>query len=108
MVVILLAIESTRSAGRVLDWLFIVIFPNYNMGQGVGNLYTNYDYLELCLKKFPEDGFDMKPGKESLDEICDLIEKAGREFPCCKGTLHVYDCLLVIVNFFCCLCFNVK
>lgn len=81
---ILLAIESTRATGKVLDWIFIVILPNYNMGQGIGNIYNNYEYLNLCFNKFPE-AFGLDKGKESLDDICELLDDAGSEFPCCKG-----------------------
>lgn len=80
------AIESTRSVGQTLDWVFIVLLPNHNMGAGIGSLFTNYDYVQLCFNKYPVDGFNMDPGKESLDEICDLVKDFNRTFPCCKGT----------------------
>lgn len=85
VVVILVAIESTRSVGNLLDWVFIIFLPNYNMGKGVGNLYDNYEYLNLCLNTLPEDGFNMKPGKASLERICLAFESFGRSMPCCKG-----------------------
>lgn len=84
---ILLAIESTRATGQILDWIFIVILPNYNMGQGIGNLYTNYGYLDLCFVKFPEAIGYEETGKEQLDEICTLLKDNDVEFACCKGML---------------------
>ena len=66
--------ESTKSIGQSLDWLFIVLLPNYNFAQGLSNLYSNYDNVDLCLNTVPES-FDT-----SLDEICELFPH-----PCCKG-----------------------
>lgn len=97
VVTIMLAIESTRSAAKTMEWIFIALLPNYNMASGIGNLYTNYDYLELCFTKLPEDGFNMDPGKESLDEICETLQRFGGTFPCCKGIRR--NCYLLVTSF---------
>lgn len=84
VIVILLAIESTRATAEVMDWIFKALFPNYNMGKGIGDIFTNYQYLDLCFNVFPE-GVKMDPGKESLDTICEGFAAQGIAFACCKG-----------------------
>lgn len=85
VITILSAIESTKKTAETLDWLFIAILPNYNMGQGVSGLYNNYDFIDLCYNKFP-DSLNRSTGKESLEEICDQIAEFNGTFSCCKGT----------------------
>ncbi|XP_055881820.1 phospholipid-transporting ATPase ABCA3-like [Biomphalaria glabrata] len=40
---------GTESIAEVLDWIFIILFPNYNMATVFINLYTNYLNLDSCL-----------------------------------------------------------
>ncbi|KAH9488682.1 ATP-binding cassette sub- A member 3 [Bulinus truncatus] len=40
---------GTDNIATVLDWVFIVIFPNYNMASVFINIYTNYLNLDSCL-----------------------------------------------------------
>lgn len=55
VVSIMSAIKDTEEIANILDWVFIALLPNYNMGQGFGNLFMNYDDLEFaytnCLRK---------------------------------------------------------
>ncbi|CAD5115360.1 DgyrCDS4339 [Dimorphilus gyrociliatus] len=37
---------------RVLKWIFITFFPNYNLGQGMQQLYLNYETDSVCQKYF--------------------------------------------------------
>ena len=91
---ILSAIQSTKDAAKIVDWAFIALLPNYNMGTGVANLYTNYQYMDLCFWKLPEQ-LNMTGGKDSLDTYC---ANSKTPFPCCKGkgilyfTTHIHFC----------------
>ncbi|KAK3101854.1 hypothetical protein FSP39_006814 [Pinctada imbricata] len=35
--------------GDSLDWIFMIFLPNYCLGQGLMNFYTNYEYNDLCI-----------------------------------------------------------
>ncbi|XP_067927873.1 phospholipid-transporting ATPase ABCA3-like [Watersipora subatra] len=98
IITILLAIESTRDVAKVIDWIFIVILPNYNMGQGVANLFSNYQYLDLCLVRFPNETLE-KTGQSALDQLCDSFKDFGIEFPCCKDNCGA-NCLDFQENYF--------
>ncbi|KAF6019161.1 hypothetical protein EB796_022529 [Bugula neritina] len=80
---ILGAIEETKDIGKYLDWIFLVLFPNYNLSKGLAKLYNNYDFLDLCFNTKPKDVYGRDPGKDSLLEICDLLGK-DQEDACCK------------------------
>lgn len=79
VITILSNINSTKAAAKQVDWAFVAILPNYNMGNGIANLYTNYDYLDLCFTQLPNIS------KKSLDEFCEESAKRSQPFACCKG-----------------------
>ena len=93
--------DNTRIIAEHLDWVFIVLLPNYSMGRGFESLYLNYDYVRLCLKSLPEDGFNMEPGKDSLDKICMQLSNTSRSLPCCKGRFTCWPCVRSIFYFTC-------
>ena len=39
---------NTMSIGNALEWVFIVLFPNYNLGLSLMDMYTNSDYKDTC------------------------------------------------------------
>ena len=84
VVTILLAIESTRDAAKIVDWVFIALLPNYNMGIGVANLFTNYQYQDLCYVQLPDSipGFNGTSGRDAVKKYC---EATTSPFPCCVG-----------------------
>lgn len=41
---------NTKSEAKALDWLFLIIFPNYCMTKSFMDIYTNYLTLGLCKK----------------------------------------------------------
>ena len=84
VIVILSAIESTKNVAKALEWVFIVLLPNYNVGQGLANIYNNHNYIDLCFNQLPEAA-DLVAGKDSLNTICNAAQFFGRELPCCKG-----------------------
>lgn len=43
---------NVYNAGRILKWIFIILFPNYNLGQGMQQLYLNYETELVCQKYF--------------------------------------------------------
>jgi len=70
---------GTMDLSRVLEWVFLVL-PNFCLGQGLSDFYTNYQVLQVC--DTPEVKF-----------ICGLHLK--QPFPCCKGTtlsIVIYHC----------------
>ena len=69
---------GTMDLSRVLEWVFLVL-PNFCLGQGLNDFYTNYQVLQVC--DTPQVKF-----------VCSLHLKE-HPFPCCKGTTH-----LLLVN----------
>ena len=60
---------GAEDVGRVLKWIFLGLLPNFNLGQGLEDYYTNHQYLNICtsdLAKF----------------ACDSLKM---DMPCCKG-----------------------
>lgn len=36
------------STADIVEWIFIILFPNYSLGQGINDLYGNSMYNQLC------------------------------------------------------------
>lgn len=89
VITILSNINSTKAAAKQVDWAFVVLLPNYNMGNGISNLYTNYEYIDLCFDQLPNISH-MAPGKESLDTLCNQYANKSMKFACCKGGMRSY------------------
>ncbi|XP_067952133.1 phospholipid-transporting ATPase ABCA3-like [Watersipora subatra] len=81
VITILQFIESTKEAAKQANLAFIVLLPNYNMGIGISNLYTNYQQQDLCYNQLP-DALGLAKGKDSLDKVCKIFTS----FPCCKDS----------------------
>jgi len=77
-------IPSTKAASKVLDWVFIVLLPNYNLGNGMANLYNNYNFIDSCFNEYPK-ALGFPAGKDSLNKICNFAKLLNQQFPCCKG-----------------------
>ncbi|KAJ8311158.1 hypothetical protein KUTeg_011297 [Tegillarca granosa] len=39
---------NAEDVSNVLDWVFTVVIPNYCVGEGLMNIYTNYEYKKTC------------------------------------------------------------
>ncbi|XP_062578105.1 phospholipid-transporting ATPase ABCA3-like, partial [Saccostrea cucullata] len=39
---------GTQNIALQLDWIFALIFPHYNLGSSIMNIYTNYQYINTC------------------------------------------------------------
>ncbi|XP_048742099.2 phospholipid-transporting ATPase ABCA3-like [Ostrea edulis] len=39
---------GTQDVALQLDWIFAIIFPHYNLGSSIMNIYTNYEYINTC------------------------------------------------------------
>jgi ATP-binding cassette subfamily A (ABC1) protein 3 len=63
----------------VLEWIFIILFPNYNLGQGLNDIYQNAVLSDIC---------------EQLVPYCILGPN-----PCCKGKILLCSCFFSS-NFF--------
>lgn len=55
------------STADLIDWIFIILFPNYSLGQGLNDLYSNSAYNEICGKL-----------------VKDCYDKPKEPNPCCK------------------------
>ena len=74
-VLILKLIDSkTRKVGNTLDWIFMALFPNYNMASCFSNIYSNYLLLQHC-----------------EDVVCSTDVPS----PCCKGRFACSTFILV-------------
>ena len=44
-----------QDLSRALEWVFLILLPNYCLGQGLEDYYSNYEfkdiYVEYCVKK---------------------------------------------------------
>ena len=70
---------------KTLEWIFLLIFPNYSFGQALIDLYNNYQITKICVES-------------QLDQVCDFQPN-----PCCIhydnkptrcGTNSTDDCFL--------------
>lgn len=69
-----------------LQWLFLVFLPNYCLGQGLEDFYSNYEYIKIC---------------EPIEELCSI-------FPtllCCSGNTASLNFLIKTI-LYCCCCFS--
>ncbi|XP_076468682.1 phospholipid-transporting ATPase ABCA3-like [Babylonia areolata] len=75
MTVFILRIPSmgTDDVAKVLDWVFMVLFPHYSLGMGFCNLYVNQMDKQFCI----QDGF-------TPDEYCPIFRLNNKTNPCCK------------------------
>lgn len=39
---------GTQDIALNLDWIFAIVFPHYNLGASIMNIYTNYQYINTC------------------------------------------------------------
>ncbi|KAL3853226.1 hypothetical protein ACJMK2_016782 [Sinanodonta woodiana] len=39
---------GTESVGKALEWICAVLLPNFNLGQALMDMYTNYGYENIC------------------------------------------------------------
>lgn len=39
---------GTQNIALGLDWVFAIVFPHYNLGSSIMNIYTNYQYINTC------------------------------------------------------------
>nr|UOU03312.1 ATP-binding cassette subfamily A3-1 [Brachionus rubens] len=63
-----------------LEWVFLIIFPNYALGQGTVDLYDNYNKIKLC------SNFEIFCS--SFPNQCCRYANKGKEKPCGEN-----DCL---------------
>jgi len=73
---------GTQAVANALEWLFMILLPNFCLGQGVSDFYSNYIYLNNCKPIFP---------------FCDYFCLNVTNFPCCKGTVVYYVFLLTLL-----------
>jgi hypothetical protein len=65
---------------NLLEWIFLILFPNYSLGQGLNDIYQNSMLTDLCVE---------------LSQLCFRGPN-----PCCKGkNLFFIDQILVCFFF---------
>ncbi|ESO85211.1 hypothetical protein LOTGIDRAFT_221435 [Lottia gigantea] len=69
LAVFILSIEGlgTEDIAEILDWVFVVIFPQYNLGRCFMNIYSNYNNYDNCVK-------------QNYPDICNFVSS----HPCCS------------------------
>lgn len=65
---------GTQDISHALEWTFLTFLPNFCLGQGLEDFYSNYEFSEMC-------------HQFNLTEIC----KFPIPFPCCKGEYLLND-----------------
>ena len=70
---------GTEDVASAMDWIFAILFPNYCLGSGIMNVYTNYGYMEGC----KATGYPL---------ICMISPKN----PCCPGKTKNKSNLIII------------
>ena len=72
LAVFILSIPSlgTEDVGKAIQWIGIIFFPNYNLGQAHIDMYNNYGYADIC-------------EKANYEKICPFIVMTGLNNPCC-------------------------
>lgn len=75
LVVVILTIPQIglQDVSNILQWIFLAVFPNYCLAQGVFDFYQNYQYLNIC-KPFYENNV-----------WCSLMKALNETNPCCPG-----------------------
>jgi hypothetical protein len=67
---------GTQDLSHALEWLFMIILPNFCLGQGLVDFYSNFEFLHICKPVLP---------------FCPIISN-----PCCKG-ICVYLFVLYVL-----------
>ncbi|KAJ8311155.1 hypothetical protein KUTeg_011294 [Tegillarca granosa] len=62
-------LSKFKDIGDALDWIFTTVVPNYCMGQGLMNMYSNYEFTKRC---------------EKISILCMYLPPNVLN-PCCKG-----------------------
>nr|APD26538.1 ATP-binding cassette transporter subfamily A member 3 X1 protein [Brachionus koreanus] len=82
-------ILDLSDVARTLEWVFLIIFPNYAFGQGIVDLYENYNRIEYCAGKNAVALCKLFP-----NPCCRYINE-GLEKPCGN-----FDCFYWNENYF--------
>ncbi|CAG5129798.1 unnamed protein product [Candidula unifasciata] len=73
LVVVILTIPQIglQDVSNILEWVFLAVFPNYCLSQGVFDFYQNYQYLNICKLAYEYSGF------------CPIMKLTNQTNPCC-------------------------
>ena len=73
-----------QDLSRALEWVFLTFLPNFCLGQGLEDYYSNYEfkdlYLDYCIKK----GFGSKI-------TCEFAPN-----PCCAGNFTFLSVIILL------------
>ncbi|CAL1544560.1 unnamed protein product [Lymnaea stagnalis] len=88
VVIVILSIPliGLEDVSIVLEWVFLVIFPNFCLSQGVFQFYQNYQNLDIC-----------RPIYEF--NVCPFFSLIKETNPCCPGNCGDF-CLYYNNNYF--------
>jgi len=67
LAIVILSIPQLEllDTANLLEWIFLILFPNYSLGQGLNDIYQNSVLNDFCVP---------------LSQIC-----SWEPNPCCKG-----------------------
>ena len=60
---------GTKSLGETLEWIFLILVPNFDLGTALMDIFTNAGYKEACDKVIP---------------LCTVLTPS-MTFGCCPG-----------------------
>ncbi|GIY69232.1 ATP-binding cassette sub-family A member 3 [Caerostris extrusa] len=80
---------GVKSVARVLDYIFSILIPNYDLGRAIGNLYQNGQFNKFC-------------NNFAIQSVCkyEIPPVYERAKPCCKGKCVEPLCIPWLDNYF--------
>jgi hypothetical protein len=85
LAVVILSIAQLEllDVAHALEWVFLILFPNYCLGQGLNDIYQNFMVLPIC---------------KEVSALCILGPN-----PCCKSKFRkvIINFISEFLSFFC-------
>ena len=66
---------GTLQIGQALEWVFYILLPNFGYGNGLQDLYVNYEYRKQC----------SEVSTLPIAEFCRFVDLLNGSNPCCPG-----------------------
>ena len=65
---------GVEDIAKILDWIFMAVFPHYSLGMGFSNFYINKLDIDYCIN-----------GPINFYALCPEFKILKMPHPCCKG-----------------------
>ena len=69
---------DTLEIGQALEWVFFLLFPNFCYGNGLQDVYVNYEYRQQCIRQF--DVYNL-----TRNQFCGAADLLNQSNPCCPS-----------------------